>query len=107
MSCPNPKPWKHPALIPETVQVFENRKYPPDKEFGCFSAIRGPRGSPWEGKALLRVHMGASSKGRTTLKANYVALILLLQDLKKCAPCFQLIGCIHSMLHTSGSGGDS
>jgi hypothetical protein len=68
----------------DCVQVFEDRKYPPDKEFGCFAAVRGPTGSQWEEKALLRIHMGAA-KGRTTMKADHVALTLPLHDLRKCA----------------------
>ena len=66
--------------------MFENRNFPPDKEFGCFSAIKGPPDSQWAGKALLRVHFGASAKGRATLKAHHVAVILPLHELQKCVP---------------------
>ena len=67
------------------MQVFEDRRFPPDLEFGCFAAIKGPQGSQWENKALLRVQMGMSARGRATMKANYVAVVLSLRELKKYA----------------------
>lgn len=46
------------------LQVFNDPNHPPDVEFGCFAALYGPKGSAFEGQALLRVDIGAGRTGR-------------------------------------------
>lgn len=41
--------------------AFQDDSFPPDLEFGCFSAVVGPPGSDFEGEALLRMDTGIST----------------------------------------------
>ena len=62
------------------IQVFKDKEWPPEVQFGSFAAIIGPMGSPWEGDALLRVDIGAA-RGRVSAKNLQILLILSTQDL--------------------------
>jgi hypothetical protein len=46
--------------------AFFDAAHPPDLEFGCFAAVLGPRGSGFEGEALLRIDTGVRCKNSTS-----------------------------------------
>jgi len=57
-----------------TAQVFNDPHRPPDVEFGCFTALYGPRGNAFEDQALLRVDVGAGRTGRGKAMPMFVPM---------------------------------
>lgn len=64
------------------VQAFADPVEPPDAEFGCFAAMYGPKGSGFEGQALLRADIGAGRTGRG--KAMPIFIPVSRADVARC-----------------------
>ncbi len=62
--------------------MFNDQNHPPDVEFGCFAALYGPKGSAFEGQALLRVDIGAGRTGRG--KAMPMVVPMSCADVARC-----------------------
>ncbi len=75
------------------LQVFNDPIRPPDVEFGCFAALYGPKGSAYEGQALLRVDIGAGRTGRG--KAMPVVVPMSRADVARYDP-YMKGACLHA-----------
>jgi hypothetical protein len=67
------------------LQFFGSDGFVPDLEFGCFTAVFGPKDSGLDNMALLRLDIGNAQQGGNR-KSMPIFVAISRQDVLRCVP---------------------